>query len=101
MNLDEEVGYINQSAPYIVVTGKPGTENSQYFISCERAILLESKTMRDACLDLIATYFVFNISYPKPVSAILLFFQHYMFDIKDKQSIPVNLSKLLTNLKII
>ena len=73
MDVDREVQQINQSEPYVVVTGKPGCENAQFFIACEQAILLESKSF---CVDLIATYYVFDMSYPKAVSGMLSCSQH-------------------------
>ena len=62
-----------QSEPYIVVAGKPGMDNAQFFIACEQSILFESKGLRDAFVDLIATYYVFNIAYPKSVCGVMLF----------------------------
>ena len=98
VDIDEEVKQIGQSEPYIVATGQPGDENAQFFIACEQAILLESKSVQDALVDLIATYFVFDMAYPKSVSGILLFFQHVVFGIQDKQKSPPCLSKLMHNL---
>ena len=38
-------------------------------------MLLESKTVKDAIIiDMMATYFVFDIAYPKAISAVMLFF---------------------------
>lgn len=79
VDLDSEVHQITQSAPYIAQTGVAGTENAQYFIACEQAVLCESKSVEDAIIDLLAVYYVFNISYPKGISAILLFFFNIVF----------------------
>ena len=97
---DQEVKHISQYEPYIVVTGQSGHENAQFFVVCEQAVLLESKSIWDALVDLIATYYVFDMAYPKPVSGLLLFFQHVAFDIKDKQKSPRSprLCKLKQNL---
>ena len=72
-----------------------GTENAQYFIACEQMILCESKSIQDSIIDLIATYYTFNICYPKAISGILLFFQHYVFDLKDAQPLPSCTLKLV------
>jgi len=56
MDVDREVGEIAQSAPYIVQTGRAGTENVQYFIACEKQVICESKSLVDAVVDLIACY---------------------------------------------
>ena len=61
VDIDEEVKQISQSEPYIVVTGQPGHENAQFFIVCEQAVLLESKSIQDALVDMIATYYVFTL----------------------------------------
>ena len=87
-----------QSEPYIVVAGKPGMDNAQFFIACEQSILFESKGLRDAFVDLIATYYIFNIAYPKSVCGVMLFFQHFVFNFKDKQKQPTCLTKLYQNL---
>ena len=50
-------------------------------------------------IDLVATYFVFDITYPKPVNAILLFFQHYIFQLVDDQPVPGTTIKLVENLQ--
>ena len=73
-------------------------DSTQFFIVCEQAILFESKSLRDAFIDLIATYFVFNIAYPKSVCGVMLFFQHFVFNLKDKQKQPPCLTKLSQNL---
>ena len=57
-------------------------DNTQFFIACEQSILYESKGLRDVFVDLIATYYVFNIVYPKSVCGVM---QHFVFNLKDKQ----------------
>jgi len=44
INLEEEVSKLTQAAPYIVVAGDVGKENTKYFISCE-TVLVESKML--------------------------------------------------------
>ena len=59
-----------------MAAGEPGDEGPQFYVCCEQGVLLESKTVKDSIIDLIAIYryFVFDITYPKSHSAILLFF---------------------------
>ena len=90
---------IVQAAPFIVITGICGDENSQIFICAEKNVFLESKTIMQAVIDLIAFYFVYDITYPKYVNSILMFFQHYVFRLTDKQPVPATLMKLTGNLK--
>ena len=77
VDLDNEVKEIHQSAPYIVITGMPGDEGAQFFICGEQAVILESRSVRDAVLDLICCYFVFHITYPKPLNTVLVYLQHF------------------------
>ena len=80
---------IEQSAPFVLFTGMSGEENVQFHVCCEKLIFLESKSVKDAMIDLIAAYVVFDITYPKSISAFLLFFDHnIVFDLKDKQILP-------------
>ena len=100
IDIEKEVSEVQQSAPYILVTGVDvGDENSQLFICCEQAIYLESNTVKDVIIDLISTYFVYDITYPKPLTAIFLFLQHYIFKLMDDQPLPPAASKLIGNLK--
>ena len=99
IDIDMEVGEIAQSAPYIIQTGRAGSENVQFFIACERQIVCESKSLLDAIIDLIACYYVFDISYPKGVEGILVFFERCVFSVKFSQPLPVCTQKLVTSLK--
>ena len=97
--MDAEVSSILQSAPYIITVGIAGESSFQIFICAEQEVLIESKTLQDSLIDLIATYFVFDISYPKSLAAIYLFFQHYIFNLKDKQNVPNATALLVRNLQ--
>lgn len=99
VDVDEAISTVEQSAPFLVITGTPGSINCQVFIGCEQEIFFESSSIRDSIIDLIGTYFVFNISYPKYLNSIFLFIQHFVFDLKDKQPVPMNVSNLIRNLQ--
>ena len=73
IDVDMEVCEIAQSAPYIIQTRRAGSENAQLFIACERQIVCESKSLLDTVIDLIACYYVFDISYPEGVQSVLVF----------------------------
>jgi len=96
VDLEEEISKIEQSEPFV---SKPGTETSQIFVCCEKQIYLESKSMRDALVDMMSTYFVFNISYPRSLHGILIFLQHHVFNLVDQQTVPVIAKTLLGNLQ--
>jgi len=92
------VAKVDQSEPFLAIVGTPGY-SCQVHVCAEGAVFTESKSLRDAIIDLIAAYFVFNICYPKYLDAILLFFQHYVFKLKDEQRLPNSTVKLLGNLQ--
>ena len=51
----------SQSEPFIAVLSKVGLKGTQYFICAEKAFVTESKTLKDALLDLMCFYYIFNI----------------------------------------
>ena len=70
----------------------------RFYVCCEQSVLTESKNVRDAIIDLMATYYVFDMAYPKTISAVMLFFQHSVFKLLDNQALPGTTSKLVSNL---
>ena len=40
VDLDQEVAGVEQTAPFLLITGNAGSENSQIFICCENDILI-------------------------------------------------------------
>jgi len=86
LDLDEEISKVEQSEPFIVATSKLDSAISQIFICCEGKMFLESKSMGDAIVDLMSVYYVFDISYPKPLRAMMIFLQHHVFSLEDQHS---------------
>ena len=99
VDIDSEVSSVTQSESFLLLTGQPGTENCQVFICCEAELYIESKSIKDALIDLILTYFVFDIVYPKNFRNVLLFIQHFVFDLPDQQPVSSALSTFVTNLQ--
>ena len=99
--MKQEVQGISHSAPYIVITGIPEEDNTQFFVCSEQRLLLESDTLRDAMLDMIAAYFVFDISYPKSTSPALIFIQHKVLGLQDDQPVPLAAAKLIGNFNML
>ena len=90
IDLDKEIMEM-QSAPLII-----GTRLHDDSILCaEKTIYLEAKTLTDAITDMVVTYFVFNISYPKNTSPDLIFSHHFVFGLTDKQNVPPDTVKLV------
>ena len=77
IHLECEIGKISQKAPYVIAVGEYYGDNAQYFIVCEQAQLVESKSLLDSLIDLIATFYVFNIAYPSQLAGIFLFLHTY------------------------
>jgi len=51
VNLDSEVWKIEQKAPYVVITGRPGMENSQYFQCAQKpSTLCSLQPYPEGCL---------------------------------------------------
>lgn len=59
---------------------------------------METKSVKDALIDLIATYYVFDLSYTNNTAAFLLLFQHHVFSLKDDQALPQAAAKLVGTL---
>ena len=82
--------------PYIVAIETD--ETVQYHIYIESECLLSTHTLGDALADLICTYFVFDVAYPKSVYALLIFYQHFVLGLKDNQKVPASVSALCSSL---
>lgn len=97
VNIDEAVDKL-KAFPQIIVIHSDAT--SQYFVTVEKQILVESENMCGALLDLIATYFTFDIAYPKSLYPVLLFFQHFVLDLTDSQTVPNSVSIFVSALRV-
>ena len=73
-------------------------ETVQYHLYIESDCLLTAHTLGDALANLICTYFVFDIAYPKSVYALLIFYQHFVLGLKDNQKVPASVSSLCSSL---
>ena len=94
MNLDSEIAKIDKGTPYLIML--TSEEGQQFFVVVERSLIAEIVTT--AVLNLIATYFVFDIVYPQPLYAVLIFIQHIVLGIVDKQKPPNSVTILLSSL---
>lgn len=77
MTIEEQ---INQVEPILVITGTAGV-NAQYFIYNEKKLSLELDTLQEAVSFLFASYYVYDMCYPKNSAPIFLFFQCCVFGI--------------------
>ena len=76
-SLEGEVKKVSQNEPYIGIVCCE--TNHQFFVVIERNVTIECNSFADALTDMICAYFVFDITYPKPV---LYFIQRFIFNIK-------------------
>ena len=88
--VEEEIQAIPLRAPSILMTET--SEATTYDIIVEGASLAQSTDLNTALIDLFSAYFVFDIAYPLAIVPILIFFQHYVFGLKDRQKIPVSVA---------
>jgi len=93
ISVEENLQKIKQNEPYILKA-----TDDQYFIVIERQITTEHTKFLDAVTSLICTYFVYDISYSKVLTPILIFVQRYFLGIKDNQMIPNCVTRLLSSL---
>ena len=96
-DFDEVIGRIPLSAPYIVVM--EASEATTYDVAVEGLSLVQSTDLSTALLDLYSAYFVFDIAYPPEILPVLLFFQHFVFGLKDKQKVPVSVTTTVATLR--
>ena len=54
----------------IIITGEAGSESAQCYVCCESKTWIESKNVKDSLVDLLATYYVFDIAYPAALAPI-------------------------------
>ena len=76
---------IKENAPYLIML--TSDEGYQFNVVVERNILPESGNLTTAILDLFSSYYTFNIMYPRPFYATMIFIQHFVFCITDKQTV--------------
>ena len=82
--------------PYIIVADSD--EATEYHIYVEMECVVSSPTLADALIDLICTYFIFNIEYPKPMYPALVFLQHFVMGLTDGQKVPTSLRAFCSSL---
>ena len=82
--------------PYIVRLEGGGPV--QYYILMENMVFMEATGMQQALLLLFATYFTFNIKYPRFISPLYEFIQHHILNQEVKKSKLVTVMQTYTML---
>ena len=92
-DLDEQLYKTNSNYPYIAVVQMDYSINMSLVI--EREIVCETKSVLNSIQVLLASYFVFNIVYPKLLGGLFLFFKRYIFKIECRgEKLPTSFSYL-------
>lgn len=73
-------------------------EMIEYHIYVEHVCLVTTHALADALVDVICTYFIFDISYPKPMYPLLILLQHFVFGFVDHQKVPTSVVALCSSL---
>ena len=89
-DIEEEISSIPLNVPYIIVM--EASEATTYDVIVKRSSLFQSTDLCTALIDILSSYFVFDIAYLPELYPLLLFFQHYVFELKDNQKVPVSVA---------
>lgn len=96
VDLEMEVMQLAENHPYLaVLVGGPCAE---VLFVAERNIFDSIKKVSSIVVILIAGYFTFNMSYPRSLYPTLIFMQHFVLEIRDKQAVPCSVTRLLSSL---
>ena len=74
-------------------------EETSYHIIVEEEANCELTSIESALIHLVGSYFVYDITYPKPFQSLLLMIQHYVFGLEDSQRDPPAVIEIVTSLK--
>ncbi len=94
--MDDEACRLKRTEPFIIVA--ESDEVTEYMVYVESQFLVSTTTLGDALANLMCTYFVFDIVYPKLMYPLLVFLQHTLMGIKDTQKLPTSVRTVLTSL---
>jgi len=78
---------VMMNAPYISIV--LGDMSCELFVMCEHIPFAQSTDFVSVLVCLIGAYFAFNIAYPASLKNVLVFVQHFILDIKNKQHVHV------------
>ena len=87
------------NAPILAVC--PTSIECIFHIIVEQEPTCELTGFDSALIHLIATYFIYDIAYPKPFKALLLMLQHHILGFSDKQPDPSSVVEIVTFFHIV
>ena len=79
--MSEQAKKLSNNFPYIGLVA--GDNTLSFFVIAERVVLLSSSSFLKVLRGLMAAYYSFNIQYPQTLSQPLIFFQHFLFSVKE------------------
>ena len=91
-DLDEQIAQTPFNDPYIAVVQTDCALDM--FLVIERKVVCKVRSVFQAVKVLLASYFVFNISYPYLIGGLLVFCMLYVCKIKPKENISVSVLQL-------
>ena len=73
---DEKAERVGRKVPFVMICET--NEGREYIVYVEKEHLISTKSVVDVVADLICTYFVSDLVYPRNIYPLLIFFQHIM-----------------------
>ena len=95
-NLEEQISAMPVNYPYIAVVTMDAAIN--IFIVAEKVVLCKAASISVAIKLLLASFYVFNIEYPKLLGGVLYFFEYYLYNIRSRKNLPIAVIQLCNQL---
>ena len=90
------IAEVGQSEAYSLATLAEAGRN--YHVIVDNTYMFSCETLIDSIIDIMCYYYVLNISYPKVMHNILIFFQHFIFGVT-MGTIPTSVINLCSKLQ--
>ena len=98
LQLDSDAQAIKSANhPYLAVA-VASAGSIQVCIVVERMILATTDDFSEALFMLMSAYFAFNMEYPAPFKALMLFIQHLVMEVKDAVPLPSSATRVFSAL---
>ena len=98
VDIEEETEKLGRKEPYILLS--ESDETTKYHIIVENTCMVTTHTLPDALVNIICTYFIFDMAYPKQMYPLLIFLQHFVFNLKDRQKVPTSVTALCSSISV-
>ena len=95
-DLDAEVSKVPHNHPYLVAM--VAANAVRFYHIAERIVLCEARSFTQGLMTLIATYYTFDMAYPKPLNPILTFVERVVMKVSASAQVPNSVTKLVSSL---